>query len=102
MSDAPKPDSGTVERFRAVMLPHLDAAHGFARRLRRVDEGPARLAPRQFSLAHQTVEDGHDGLKFLRLQVVCAPIYQENGNTCIRKPSSLDEFSRIIRLICEY
>lgn len=35
MSDAPKPDPGTVERFRAVMLPHLDAAHGFARWLTR-------------------------------------------------------------------
>ena len=35
MSDAPKPDSGTVERFRAVMLPHLDAAYGFARWLTR-------------------------------------------------------------------
>jgi RNA polymerase sigma factor (sigma-70 family) len=35
MSDAPKPDSGTVERFRAVMLPHLDAAYGFARYLTR-------------------------------------------------------------------
>jgi RNA polymerase sigma factor (sigma-70 family) len=35
MSDAPKPDSGTVERFRTVMLPHLDAAYGFARYLTR-------------------------------------------------------------------
>src|SRR6201987_735032 len=35
MSVAPKPDSGTVERFRAVMLPHLDAAYGFARWLTR-------------------------------------------------------------------
>jgi RNA polymerase sigma factor (sigma-70 family) len=35
MSDAPTPDSGTVERFRAVMLPHLDAAYGFARWLTR-------------------------------------------------------------------
>jgi len=35
MSEAPKPDSGTVERFRVVMLPHLDAAHGFARWLTR-------------------------------------------------------------------
>jgi RNA polymerase sigma-70 factor (ECF subfamily) len=35
MSEAPKPDSGTVERFRAVMLPHLDAAYGFARWLTR-------------------------------------------------------------------
>src|SRR6476659_7766635 len=35
MSDAPKPDSGTVERFRAVMLPHLDAAYGSARYLTR-------------------------------------------------------------------
>ena len=35
MSEAPKPDSGTVERFRDVMLPHLDAAYGFARWLTR-------------------------------------------------------------------
>src|SRR6201991_171451 len=35
MSDAPKPDAGTVDRFRAVMLPHLDAAYGFARWLTR-------------------------------------------------------------------
>src|SRR5436190_13248432 len=35
MSEAPKPDSGTVERFRVVMLPHLDAAYGFARWLTR-------------------------------------------------------------------
>ena len=35
MSDAPKPDGGTVERFRVVVLPHLDAAYGFARRLTR-------------------------------------------------------------------
>src|SRR3954447_24047303 len=35
MSDAPKPDGGTVERFRAVVLPHLDAAYGFARWLTR-------------------------------------------------------------------
>src|SRR6201987_4477987 len=35
MSEAPKPDSGTVERFRALMLPHLDAAYGFARWLTR-------------------------------------------------------------------
>ena len=39
MSDAPtpdaRPDPGTVERFRAVMLPHLDAAYGFARWLTR-------------------------------------------------------------------
>jgi len=33
--EASKPDSGTVERFRAVMLPHLDAAYGFARWLTR-------------------------------------------------------------------
>ncbi|HTR88224.1 MAG TPA: sigma-70 family RNA polymerase sigma factor [Reyranella sp.] len=33
--EAPKPDSAMVERFRAVMLPHLDAAHGFARWLTR-------------------------------------------------------------------
>jgi RNA polymerase sigma-70 factor (ECF subfamily) len=35
MSDAPKPDVATVERFRAVVLPHLDAAYGFARWLTR-------------------------------------------------------------------
>src|ERR671930_1453838 len=35
MSDAPKPDAGTVERFRVVVLPHLDAAYGFARWLTR-------------------------------------------------------------------
>src|SRR5579864_8651278 len=35
VSEAPKPDSGTVERFRVVMLPHLDAAYGFARWLTR-------------------------------------------------------------------
>ncbi|MFO1081370.1 MAG: sigma-70 family RNA polymerase sigma factor [Reyranellaceae bacterium] len=32
MSKAPQePDARTVERFRAVVLPHLDAAYGFAR-----------------------------------------------------------------------
>ena len=35
MSQQPKPDGATVERFRAVMLPHLDAAYGFARWLTR-------------------------------------------------------------------
>ena len=39
MSDAPtpdaRPDRGTVERFRVVMLPHLDAVYGFARWLAR-------------------------------------------------------------------
>ena len=35
MSDAPKPDGGTVGRFRAVVLPHLDAAYGYARWLTR-------------------------------------------------------------------
>ncbi len=35
MSEAPKPDGGTVERFRVVVLPHLDAAYGFARWLTR-------------------------------------------------------------------
>ena len=35
MSDAPKPDAGTVDRFRTVMLPHLDAAYGYARWLTR-------------------------------------------------------------------
>lgn len=35
MSEAPKPDGDTVERFRRLMLPHLDAVHGFARWLTR-------------------------------------------------------------------
>jgi RNA polymerase sigma-70 factor (ECF subfamily) len=35
MSNPPKPDAGTVERFRVLMLPHLDAAYGFARWLTR-------------------------------------------------------------------
>src|SRR5258708_17300929 len=35
MSEQPKPDGATVERFRAVMLPHLDAAYGFGRWLTR-------------------------------------------------------------------
>lgn len=35
MSEAPKPDGSAVERFRVVMLPHLDAAYGFARWLTR-------------------------------------------------------------------
>ena len=35
MSDAPKPDGRTVERFRTVILPHLDAAYGYARSLTR-------------------------------------------------------------------
>ena len=35
MSDAPKPDAAAAARFRAVMLPHLDAAYGFARWLTR-------------------------------------------------------------------
>jgi RNA polymerase sigma-70 factor, ECF subfamily len=35
MSDAPKPDGAAVERFRTVVLPHLDAAYGFARWLTR-------------------------------------------------------------------
>src|ERR1043166_487754 len=35
MSNALEPDGDTVERFRAVMLPHLDAAYGFARWLTR-------------------------------------------------------------------
>jgi RNA polymerase sigma factor (sigma-70 family) len=33
--DAPRPDEATVERFRTVVLPHLDAAYGFARWLTR-------------------------------------------------------------------
>src|SRR5258708_32170251 len=35
MPDAPKPDGGTVGRFRSVVLPHLDAAYGYARWLTR-------------------------------------------------------------------
>ena len=35
MSDASKPDAGTVERFRLAVLPHLDSAYGFARWLAR-------------------------------------------------------------------
>lgn len=35
MSDAPKPDGRTLERFRTLILPHLDAAYGFARWLTR-------------------------------------------------------------------
>jgi RNA polymerase sigma factor (sigma-70 family) len=35
MSEAPKPDGRTVERFRTLMLPHLDAAYGYARWLTR-------------------------------------------------------------------
>lgn len=35
MSDAPKPDGSTVERFRTLMLPHLDAVYGYARWLTR-------------------------------------------------------------------
>ena len=35
MSEAPKPDGRAAERFRAVMLPHLDAAYGYARWLTR-------------------------------------------------------------------
>jgi RNA polymerase sigma-70 factor (ECF subfamily) len=35
MSEAPQPDAKTAERFRAVVLPHLDAAYGFARWLTR-------------------------------------------------------------------
>jgi len=33
--DAPRPDSAAVERFRTVVLPHLDDAYGFARWLTR-------------------------------------------------------------------
>jgi RNA polymerase sigma factor (sigma-70 family) len=32
---APPPDGATAERFRAVVMPHLDAAYGFARYLTR-------------------------------------------------------------------
>ena len=35
MSKAPAPDSAAAARFRAVVLPHLDAAYGFARWLTR-------------------------------------------------------------------
>lgn len=35
MVDAPQPDAAAAARFRAVMLPHLDAAYGFARWLTR-------------------------------------------------------------------
>ncbi len=35
MSDAPKPDGRTLERFRVIVLPHLDSAYGFARWLTR-------------------------------------------------------------------
>lgn len=35
MSDAPKPDGRTLERFRVTVLPHLDSAYGFARWLTR-------------------------------------------------------------------
>jgi RNA polymerase sigma factor (sigma-70 family) len=35
MSDAPKPDGATVGRFRSVVMPHLDAAYGYARWLTR-------------------------------------------------------------------
>src|SRR5215207_784305 len=31
----PKPDARTVERFRTLLLPHLDAAYGYARWLTR-------------------------------------------------------------------
>lgn len=33
--DTPRPDAAAAARFRAVMLPHLDAAYGFARWLTR-------------------------------------------------------------------
>src|SRR4249920_63558 len=33
--EAPPPDAATAERFRAVVMPHLDAAYGFARWLTR-------------------------------------------------------------------
>jgi RNA polymerase sigma-70 factor, ECF subfamily len=33
--EGPRPDTATVERFRAIVLPHLDAAYGFARYLTR-------------------------------------------------------------------
>ena len=33
--ESPPPDAATAERFRAVVMPHLDAAYGFARYLTR-------------------------------------------------------------------
>jgi RNA polymerase sigma factor (sigma-70 family) len=33
--EAPPPDAATAERFRVVVMPHLDAAYGFARYLTR-------------------------------------------------------------------
>jgi RNA polymerase sigma factor (sigma-70 family) len=33
--EAPPPDGATAERFRAIVMPHLDAAYGFARYLTR-------------------------------------------------------------------
>ena len=35
IQEAPPPDGATAERFRSVVLPHLDAAYGFARYLTR-------------------------------------------------------------------
>lgn len=35
MSRSPKPDAAAVERFRALVLPHLDSVYGFARWLTR-------------------------------------------------------------------
>jgi RNA polymerase sigma-70 factor (ECF subfamily) len=35
MPEPPPPDAATAERFRAVVMPHLDAAYGFARYLTR-------------------------------------------------------------------
>ena len=35
MSDAPKPDGRTAERFRTLLLPHLAAAYGYAHWLTR-------------------------------------------------------------------
>jgi len=46
MSEAPKPDAAAVERFRTVVLPHLDAAYGFARWLARDPVLALRLAER--------------------------------------------------------
>jgi RNA polymerase sigma-70 factor (ECF subfamily) len=35
MSSSPNPDAATLERFRTLMLPHLDSVYGFARWLTR-------------------------------------------------------------------
>jgi RNA polymerase sigma factor (sigma-70 family) len=35
IADGPRPDGATAERFRVLMMPHLDAVYGFARYLTR-------------------------------------------------------------------